>query len=275
MKINKKRLFILILLITGMSMIVVNFESFLERFFIFYPLKNIEYTPKDMGLNYIDAYFKTDDGLLLNGWLTISGKENPNLLWCHGNAGNISHRVENIKLLHDEGINVFIFDYRGYGKSQGRPSEAGVYSDAMAAFNYLYSRNDIDRNKIIIFGRSLGASVAIDLVLRIKARGLILESAFTSVKDMGRLHYPYIPLRRVVSHKFDSLSKISKINIPVLFIHGDRDDIVPVEMGKKLFTAANEPKDFYIIEGAGHNDTYIIGGKRYFEKIKQFISATL
>lgn len=253
--------------------------DFIENQFIFYPDKDVYSTPDDWGIEYDDVTFNTEDGLKLNGWF-IPGKTEiltannlHTLLWFHGNAGNISHRLENIKMLYDRvPLNIFIFDYRQYGKSEGKVSEQGTYTDANAALEYLLSRRDVDHEKIVFFGRSLGSAVAVDLAIKEKCCGLILETPFTSMKELARTLFPYIPVGYILQAKYDCITKIRDVKVPVLILHGDRDELVPIEQGKTLYEAANEPKEFYTIPGATHNDTYIVGGEEYFEVIKRFVN---
>jgi len=190
-----------------------------------------------------------------------------------GNAGNISYRLDNLRLLHHRlSLNIFIFDYRGYGRSQGRPSEEGTYLDAEAALTYLRSRRDIDPEAIIFFGRSLGSAIAVNLATKHKCLGLILESPPTSLVGMMKRLFPSLPPEELPI-KYDSLSKIKRISVPLLILHGDCDEVVPFFMGRKLYEAANEPKQFYTIENAGHNDTYMVGGEEYFQAIENFIES--
>ena len=247
----------------------------MQEDFIFFPDSFFIGDPSAWGMPFDDVYFDTGDGLKLHGWF-VPGEKAVTLLWCHGNAGNISYRLDNMKLLHDKtGAGIFIFDYRGYGYSQGRPSEIGTYRDAEAALAYLHQRPDIDTDSIVIFGRSLGGAVAVDLASRHPCRGLILESTFTSLIDIFEIPFEYrddSELRsRFSAVKYDSLAKIKKVKVPLLMFHGDRDEVVPFESGCSLFSAANEPKRFYVIEGAGHNDTYIIGGDEYLKTIREFV----
>lgn len=240
---------------------------------IYFPAKYPEgnWQPEASRVVVEDCYFLTEDGLRLHGWFCPADDANLTLLWCHGNAGNITHRLENLRLLHELGINVFIFDYRGYGKSEGDPSEEGIYRDAVAAYDYLITRTDVRPDSVVFFGRSLGTGVAVDLGLKRNARAMILESAFTTAKEMASAIFP-LPIAQFVIHsKFDSLGKIREIHVPLLFIHGDEDRTVPIDQGRKLFEAANEPKSFYVIPGADHNDTYQVGGSEYFEKIREFL----
>ena len=234
--------------------------------FIFYPEKDLSGDPGDWDLPFDDVYFRMADALKLHGWY-VPGNRRETLLWCHGNAGNISDRLDLMKLLHDKvGVNIFIFDYRGYGNSQGRPTEDGTYRDAHGAMDYLRARPDIEGDKIVVFGQSLGGAIAVDLACRNKCLGLILESTFTSLVDIFEMPPKAFPV------KYDSYSKIKRVKVPLLVLHGDHDDVVPFESGYTLYKAANEPKKFCAIEGALHNDTYIVGGEAYFAAINEFIS---
>ncbi len=267
----------LIFIIVFILFIMV-FIRFIENRSIFHPDKNVHLTPDDYGLEYDDVTFHTEDGLKLNGWF-IPGKAKSltadnlyTLLWFHGNAGNISHRLENIKMLQDRvPINIFIFGYRQYGKSEGKISEHGTYIDAKAAFEYLHSRNDINHEKIIFFGRSLGSAVAVDLAVEDKCCALILETPFTSIKELAKFLYPFLPLGYIIQTKYDSITKIKDVKVPVLILHGDKDELVPIEQGRKLYERANEPKEFYTIPGATHNDTYIVGGEEYIDVFRRFV----
>jgi len=272
-----KRFIIYSALIAVLIMII---PKFIENKLVFHPNKsNDSTTPDAYGLQYDDVTFRTEDGLNLNGWFVPGKKSSPDdnlhtLLWFHGNAGNINRRLDNIKMLYDRvPANVFIIDYRQYGKSEGKISEQGTYLDAKAALSYLHSRKDINNEKIIFFGRSLGSAVAVDLAVKEECCALILETPFTSIKEMGKELYPFLFISlHFLRTKYDSLSKISKIKVPTLIMHGDKDELVPIEQGKILYDKANEPKEFYTIPGAMHNDTHIVGGEEYFDVIKNFIS---
>lgn len=244
-----------------------------EEKFIFYPSPKIEQTPADVGLPFDDIFFTSDDGVRLNGWFVPHPGAGLTLLWFHGNAGNISHRVENIRLLHDKvEINIFIFDYRGYGRSAGKVSEDGTYRDGEAALEYLRSRGDVDPEKIVFFGRSLGAAVAAEVAARQRCLALVLESPFASVREMARVAFPFLPIGPFLRTRYDTVEKIKKVRVPLLVLHGDQDEIVPFAQGRKVFEAAPEPKEFYTIRGAHHNDTYMVGGDAYFAALRGFMS---
>lgn len=240
---------------------------------IYFPAKYPEgnWQPEASGVIVEDCYFMTEDGLRLHGWFCPDSAAKLTLLWFHGNAGNITHRLENLRLLHELGINVFIFDYRGYGKSEGDPSEEGIYRDAVAAYDYLISRGDVSPDSLVFFGRSLGTAVAVDLALKRRPRAMILESAFTNARDMAMEIFPLPVAQFVIRSKFDTLQKIRQIDVPLFFIHGTDDRTVAIGLGRKLFDAANEPKKFYEIPGADHNDTYLVGGDAYFVELRKFL----
>jgi fermentation-respiration switch protein FrsA (DUF1100 family) len=246
----------------------------LEERFIFFPDPHLEATPEAVGLAYEEVYFTTEDGVRLHGWFVPASGARWTLLWFHGNAGNISHRLHNLQQMHRRlGLNVFIFDYRQYGRSQGKVSEKGTYLDASAALQTLHQRLALNPQSIMLFGRSLGSAVAVDLARRAPCRALILESPFTSVPDMAARALPLLPIGRLLRTRYNSLRKIAQVTVPVLILHGDRDEVVPFEQGQRLFTAANEPKTFYTIPRAGHNDTYMVGGEPYWQAWERFLSA--
>lgn len=260
----------LILLVFLLAASFYFFYPKIENFFIFYPDRSIETVPTNWGLNYEDVSFEAGDGTRLHGWFFPLPGKRPTILFCHGNAGNISHRLENVKLLLDYGLQVFIYDYRGYGRSGGRPSEAGLYQDGLAAYDYLVEHKKILPNRIIPFGRSLGAAVAMEIATRRDVRSLIIESAFTSTKDMAKSMFLFQLLSPFLPSHYNNLRKIRAVTVPKLIIHGETDEIIPFSMGQRLYQAANVPKYFFPISGAGHNDTYFVGGKRYFQIFSDF-----
>jgi fermentation-respiration switch protein FrsA (DUF1100 family) len=261
------RVLVGILIFAGGTVLML---SALQKKMIYYPSPELEVTPDRIGLSYEDVYLNTSDGVRIHGWYVPAREAQTTLLFLHGNAGNISHRLDNVRRLHDQGINVFIIDYRGYGLSRGSPGEQGLYRDAEAALEYLQDREDVHRDRIAVFGRSLGGAVAVDLCSRKECRRLILESTFTSTADMARSMF-FLPLGPLITERFDSESKIVKSRVPLLQFHGTNDDLVPYRLGQKLFQAAPGPKSFVPIPGAGHNDTYERGGPQYFETIRAFL----
>jgi uncharacterized protein len=244
--------------------------EFSEKGIVFFPDPDLIGTPGDYGLEYEEVWFTAADGVRLHGWWVPQAGA-PVLVWFHGNAGNISHRLENIKLLHDlAGVQVFIFDYREYGKSQGKISREGTFKDAAAAYRYVAESLKVPAGELVLFGRSLGTALATDLAVRVPCRSLIIESAFTNSSDMAKLFAPFMFDWRP-SIPYDNLGKIARLKVPLLIIHGSDDEIIPVKMSHRLFAAARDPKELYIIPGAHHNDTYLVGGRAYFEKLRTFI----
>lgn len=257
-----------LILVIGISSCL--FYPKIENFFVFFPETSFDLTPGDLHLNFKDVYFSTEDGKTLHGWFFPSDEDSPVLLFCHGNAGNISHRLDNVRLLLEKKLQVFIFDYRGYGKSSGRPSEKGIYRDGLAAYDYLVQEEGLSSSNIILFGRSLGAAVAVDVSLKRDIRSIIIESAFISTKGMAKTMFLFSLFSPILPANYNNLEKIAHIKVPKLFIHGEEDNIVPFSMGQKLFDASSAPKYFFRIKGAGHNDTYPLGGEKYFQIIATF-----
>ena len=236
-----------------------------------------------------DVQLVAADGVRLHGWFCTpqvgraggagSGvalepvKTNRTLLFLHGNAGNLSHRYDIIDELVKLPVNVFIVDYRGYGKSEGRPSEQGLYADARAAWDYLTTVRGISPASIVLFGESLGGAVAIDLASNVSACGLVVQSSFTSIADMAAEVMPFAP-RFLIRTKMDSLSKIAQVSCPKLFIHSEADDVIPYRLGRRLFDAAHAPKQFYEVKDAPHNLTFDIGGAAIYEALRSFINSS-
>ena len=265
-------LVVTILAISVVIGLTARYTSLIDRYFIFFPEEELLEDPGDRGLEFEEVYFNTSDGVRLHGWF-VPGRSEKTLLWFHGNAGNISHRLDNIAELHSRlGAAIFIFDYRGYGRSEGTPSEEGTYRDAEAALAYLGSRQDVDARNLVLFGRSLGSTVAVELATRHDVYAVVLESPFTSISAMAKRAYPFLPGIGVLARtKYDTLDKIKDVQVPVLVLHGDRDGVAPFDMGREIFEVANRPKRFYTIMGAGHNDTYLVGGAPYYEALAHFV----
>lgn len=248
-----------------------------EKKIVFYPVKYPSgiWDIASFGMKIEDVYFESGDGVKLHGWYVPSPGARATLLWFHGNAGNITHRLDNILRLQPLKLNIFIFDYRGYGRSAGEPDEKGIYLDSGAAYEYLTKTKNVRPENLFLFGRSLGGICAIEVASTRQARGLILESVFTSAGDMAKNILPFLPMRYFIRSRFNAIDKILAIEIPKLFFHGTEDEVVPYHLGRKLFDAAREPKEFHDIPRAGHNDTYVIGGKTYFETLDRFIQEHL
>ena len=255
-------------LIVALIVVPVLFEKRL----IYFPFHDLEVTPKELGLRYEEARLVAEDGVTLHGWFLPVEGSRFTVLVCHGNAGNISHRLDRAMLMHAKlKTDVFLFDYRGYGLSQGAPDEEGTYRDARAAHRYLSTARGVAPGNLIIFGESLGAAVALQLALEVPARALVLEAPFTSIADMAGSVLPFLPIGRLLRTRYDNLAKIGGLRMPLLILHGDRDTTVPFAQGRRLFEAAPEPKQFFAIPGAGHNDTYFIGGDPYWQAWGEFL----
>jgi len=232
--------------------------------FLYGPVREVSSKPAELGLDFEDVVFKSADGLDLSGWYIPAKNPRLTLLFCHGNGGNMAHRLDSIKIFHNLGLNCFIFDYRGYGDSRGKPSEEGTYTDAMAAYKWLIEEKKMPAEDIIIFGRSLGGSIAAQLASRVEAGTLIVESAFTSYVDIAKEYYPYMPVRWFARFGYRTIDYIKEVHCPVMLIYSRNDEIVPYKFGLELYDAANEPKEFIEIFG-GHNDCFLASGEIYTE----------
>jgi fermentation-respiration switch protein FrsA (DUF1100 family) len=238
------------------------------------PSRELTASPVDIGLEYESVYIKTGDQVTLHGWFIPASEEKGTLLFFHGNAGNISHRLDSLKIFHDLGLSVFIIDYRGYGRSQGTASEKGTYRDAEAAWNYLTETRKIPSKKIIVFGRSFGAAIAAYSAERLMPGALILESAFTSVPDIATRLYPILPVKLLSRFQYNTKKSLLSVNCPVLIIHSPDDEIIPFENGLQLYHSARKPKTMLEIQG-GHNEGFLVSGKMYIEGIEFFLTTSL
>ncbi|MFH1057458.1 MAG: alpha/beta hydrolase [Pseudomonadota bacterium] len=254
-----------------MSLISSGCRGFIENQ-VFFPERGLVATPASAGLGSEDVWFPTADGLKLHGWLVAAVDARFLVVFCHGNAGNISHRVDNLRRLHELGVATFIFDYRGYGQSQGRPSEEGFFRDAEAAADEAQRLAQRLRLRVVVFGRSLGGVAATHMAARGRPAGLILESTFTHLGDMARSLVPLPLLAGALKNRFSALDRVGRVQAPILFFHGDRDEIVPLDLGRRLYAAAPEPKRWVTLAGAGHNDTYLVGGAAYWQAWQDFLA---
>lgn len=237
---------------------------------VFFPGKRLSDTPETAGLHYEDVYLVTDDDIKIHGWYVPHPDAQATLLFFHGNAGNLSHRLESISIFHDIGLAVFIIDYRGYGRSEGRPTERGTYRDAIAAWNYLVGERRLRPDEIIVFGRSLGGAVAAALAAKVTPAAVILESTFTSIKDMGKHYYPYLPVSWISRIHYPVDKYITSFKCPVLVIHSDQDEVVPARLGQRLFDSAPEPKMFLPVSG-DHNNGFLLSRDAYVKGIQRFL----
>jgi pimeloyl-ACP methyl ester carboxylesterase len=255
----------------GLYVAVVALAYLFQERLLYFPLRGLSATPDAIGLAYETVSIETEDGIEISGWFIPADRPRGTLLFFHGNAGNISHRLDSIAAFHRLGLNTFIVDYRGYGQSQGKPTEQGTYRDAAAAWRYLVESRQIPPTEIIIFGRSLGGAVAAWLAHTHPPGALILESTFTSAPDMAAQAYPFLPVRQLIRIDYNTLARLPKIEVPLLIIHSPEDSVIPYGHSQTLFNAANQPKEFLEIRG-GHNDGFIISAQAYEATLDRFIS---
>jgi fermentation-respiration switch protein FrsA (DUF1100 family) len=243
-------------------------------FFPNIPSREVEVSPGEVGLPYESVKLVTSDNVQLDGWFIPAPQARGVVLFCHGNAGNISHRLDSLLLFNKLGLSTLIFDYRGYGRSQGKPSEQGTYQDAEAAWQHLTQERGVPPQQIILFGRSLGAAVAAHLATIHTAGALIIESCFTSVPDIAADLYPFLPARLLSRLDYNAKAKLENVGCPVLIVHSPNDEIIPYKHGRALYAAAKEPKRFLELRG-GHNDGFLITGKAYRDGLDRFLSGPL
>jgi uncharacterized protein len=256
---------ILLVALLSVVLLAMLFENNLIFIPSRYPAGNWKPSPDPIE----DAEFTSADGTKLHGWYAPHDDPKAVVLVAHGNAGNVTHRYELLRGLNRAGASVLVFDYRGYGRSEGKPTETGVLADARAARSWLAKRAGVSERDIVLFGESLGGGVQVDLAASDGARGLILLGTFTSVPDVAAHHYPWVPVRYLLRTRLDSISKIAQYHDPLLQIHGSHDSIVPRSLAERLFEVANEPKQLLVIEGADHNDPI---GRPVFAAIGEFLA---
>jgi fermentation-respiration switch protein FrsA (DUF1100 family) len=257
---------ILVLLVIAGGLLLV-----FEKHLIYFPMRAHEVTPAGLGLAYEELELRAEDGVRLHGWFLPVKGSRLTVLVCHGNAGNVSHRLDRALLMQSHlKVDTLLFDYRGYGSSEGSPDEQGTYRDARAAYRWLVARGQ-GPERLVLFGESLGSAVALQLALEVEARALVLESPFASVPEMARAVYPFLPIWPLVRTRYDNIAKVARLRMPLLVMHGERDEIVPFAQGRRVFDKAPEPKRFFAIPGASHNDTYVVGGEAYWRALREFL----
>jgi len=242
---------------------------------MFIPSRRMDATPENVGLAFDALTLSVDGGETIAGWFVPTDRERRGtLLFCHGNAGNISGRVDSVRMFADLGLDVLIFDYEGYGESTGKPGEVALHRDAMAAWTYLIEERAVPAREIVVFGRSLGGGPAAGLAARVDCAGLILESTFSSLPDLARQLYPWLAIRALVRHKFDSRARLAEIDRPLLVVHSPGDDVIPYSHGKALFEAGREPKTFLELTG-DHNNGFIDSGRTYTDGMNDWLRGVL
>ncbi len=246
----------------------------LQAKLVYFPDSEYWTTPDEIGLAYEDLTLTTEDGVSIAAWYVPRDEPKGTVLFSHGNAGNIADRVETLRSFHHLGYNVLIFDYRGYGHSSGKPSEKGTYCDAEAAWCYLVETRGEPPGRIVLFGRSLGGAVAIELATRHTPGALVLEATFTSLVDVGKVHYPFLPIRWLCTYRYASIEKVAGLRCPKLFLHGTDDELVPIENGRRLFEAAAAPKEFIQTPGR-HNSSGFEHSPEYTHRLREWLDQTL
>lgn len=263
----------IVVTVVGLYVLFAALVYFGQNRLVFLPSRTIDVTPDQVGLAYDDIAIDVTADAKIQAWYFRAAPENHagrTVLFCHGNAGNISHRLQTVRFFLDLSADVLLFDYRGYGRSDGTPTEDNVYADALAAYRWLTAERAVAPENVFLFGRSMGGAVAVDLASRVRCGGVIIESTFTSAVDMGRRLYPFMPIRLLARISFDSQSKISRLTCPVLVAHSPQDEIVPYEMGRALYEAADSRKHFVDLEG-GHNDLTSLDNDLYRNALEEFL----
>ncbi len=254
----------------GLLVVVVYFMQGRMLYLAEVPGRTLTMTPTNVGMDYQDVSIETTDGVTLHGWF-IAGRSSQVLLFFHGNAGNISHRLDSIGQFQDLGLSVLIIDYRGYGQSEGRTTERGIYRDADAAWRYLIEGRGIVASDIVVFGRSLGASVASRLAAQHQPLALIVESSFTSVPDIAQDIYPWLPARWLSRLSHATRDYVRDVRCPILVVHSRDDEIIPFHHGEAIFASANEPRTLLAIRGT-HNDAFLRDERAYIEGLRTFLT---
>lgn len=249
---------------------------FQERFVYFpeLPSRQVMATPADIGLAFEAVRLGTADGETLAGWYIPAPAARGTLLYLHGNGGNIGHRLDPIAVFHRLGLNILIIDYRGYGDSSGKPSEEGTYQDALAAWDYLTQEKRHMPDRIVLFGESLGGSIAARLAARQTPAGLVIYASFTSVPELAQALYPIFPASRLARYRYDTRAALRGVNCPVLILHSPEDEIIPFSHGQALLAAAREPKRLVELRG-GHNDALEVSREVYTREIGAFLQQFL
>jgi len=264
---------VLLIVALTYALIVGLMYSFQERL-LFLPSSTMMATPADRGLAYEDVNITTADDEELHAWWIPADDARGTLIVSHGNAGNISGRIDLARLFHELGLNVLLYDYRGYGQSTGRASEEGLYRDIEAVWSYITETRGIPPERIVLFGRSLGGAPSTYLATRESPGALVLDSAFTSVPDVAAHHYPFLPVRQLATLSFDNEARLPDVSVPVALLHSPTDEVIPFSHGERLYEVANEPKTFLRLEG-GHNEAFFRSERLYRTELADFLDEHL
>jgi len=264
----------LLLIIPATYLVVCVLLYIFQNRLIYFPSRHIHMTPADVGMPFESLMLSASDGVRINAWYVPCSSPRGTVLLFHGNAGNLGDVILDVAQWHRLGFNVLAVDYRGFGESEGAPTEKGIYADADAAWLYGVHDRGEDPRRIVVVGRSLGGAVAIELAHRRAPGALIVESTFTSLPDVGSLHYPLLPVRLLARCRYDSRSRVRSIQCPKLFAHGSEDTLIPIRLGRKLFDSAAEPKTF--LETAGdHTSSGIFYDRASAAELSRFLGAAI
>ncbi len=282
-----RRIMLTGLIVAGGALVALVLARFVENSMIFFPARYPagEWEPERLGVQAEDLWFRAADGPRLHGWWfpalsdaateQEADREPPVLLWAHGNGGNLTGRAAHAGALAQQGLEVFIFDYRGYGRSEGSPDEQGIYRDAEAAYAFLTVDRGVAPERIVLLGRSLGSAPAARLATRVPHAGTVLVSPLPSAKRMARRMFGGLPVDFLIRSKFPVIDWVTQRDTPLLVMHGDRDEVIPVSFGREVFEAAAEPKQFVLLPGAGHNDILMVSGHLYLDPLAGFAKAAV
>ncbi len=252
--------------------VFMGFVYFFQDRLVYAPQTGIHSTPKEVDLDFQEVLLTTRDDVNIHGWFVPARDEKGVVLFCHGNAGNISHRLPTLQFLRSLGMSTFIFDYRGFGKSQGTPTEEGTYLDVRAAWNFLTQERGYSPQDIFIMGRSLGGAVAADLATETRPAGIVLESTFTDIPSLGQDMFPFLLAPDLLARfSYDTRSKLAEFTAPVLIIHSRDDDLIPFRHGQALYDGAREPKEFLEIQG-DHDTAHIKSQEKYLNGLQEFFN---
>ncbi len=266
----------LAVIVGAVAAVVKLYIVYYERRLVFFPVRTINQTPRDVGLQFEWRRFLTYDGHQLTGWWIPHPNPIATLLNFHGNAGNIGDRIQFLAYLHEAGFSVFIFDYRGYGESEGRPTEEGLLMDGDAAYEELTIRIGVPPEQIVFFGRSMGGVIAAHTARGRPIHGIVLEGTFPSALDMAEIVFSPLRLPRwSISVRLDTAAYLKLRQCPALIVHGTSDDVVPYRLGRRLYEMAGPPKEFLSVEGGSHNDCYMVGTTAYLEKLRVFSAGAI
>jgi fermentation-respiration switch protein FrsA (DUF1100 family) len=270
----RKRIMNWLILLAVAYVVICLIVVWREPNLVYFPSRDIHTTPDETGLRFEDVWLDTVDGVRINGWYIPAAAPRPTpftILFFHGNAGNMADRFEKTQMLRALGVDFFTIDYRGYGRSEGSPNEQGTYRDAQAAYDYLTQTQKRDPKTIILYGESLGSAIAVDLATKKTVAGVIIEEPFTSAADVGRKMFPYLPVQLLVRNKYDTLSKIAGLHVPILILHSREDEFFAMRHAERLLAAAPEPKRLVELRGS-HNDAFLVSGETYRTALKEFVS---